>query len=287
MKALSILLAVIVAVLLDGSLACAQGSMDDRNVVTIALLPEVAIDDTVVYLDQIARLSGGPIALRQRMARLDVAEFRLAADRTVVPSDQVKFRLMLAGIGTSQFQLSGAKRTTIMGIDEPITARKILAVAEQSIRSKNSSVGAPREFIAPLLDLHASDRVQLEARTPAGSPRNGIARVDVVISVNGKLREIVPVSFESGAQAHPVKGSPIDLEPLAATRLDAPKLKTAPLIKSRDLVRIVVVVGSAQISATGEAQQDGQLGEIIRVRNLESNRVVNGRVESRDIVIAD
>ena len=263
----------------------AQGPASDRQVVTIALVPEVVLDDTVVYLDQIAKLSGGPVALRQRLARLDVAEFKLTAERMAVLGDQVKFRLMLAGISASQFQMDGAKRTMVMASDEPVTTRKILAIAEQALRSKYPSLGVPKDIAMPLLELRRADQVEFEARVPAGIARTGGPRVDVAIMVNGKMREIVPVSFETNAKAQPSKLERFDAE--VRTRLDLPKEKSEPLIRTRDLVRIVAMIGSAQVVATGEAQQDGRLGEIIRVRNVESNRVVNGRVESRDVVLVD
>src|ERR1041385_6407658 len=92
--------------------ASAAALAQERNVVTITLLPEAVLDDSVIYLDQIAKLSGPP-TLRQRLARLDVAEFRLGLQRCTVTSDQVKFRLMLAGIPMNQFQLTGAPRTLV------------------------------------------------------------------------------------------------------------------------------------------------------------------------------
>ena len=278
-----------VAVLFGGPPARAQESAaerDARNVVTIVLTPRAILDDTVIYLDQIAKLSGGPAALRQRMARFDVAEFKLGAEHTAVSCDQVRFRLLLAGIAPTQFQIEGAKKTTVAENDDPIAVRRILAVADTAIRFKNPSVGAPKNIIVPLLDLRASDEVRLEAKASAPTPRTGGGHVDVAIIVNGKTREVVPVAFENARTYSAVRTDAFDRE-LRGTLMSSSKEKTEVLIKSRDLVRIIALVGNAQIVATGEAQQDGKLGEIIRVRNTESNRVVNGRIESRDVVTVE
>src|SRR5690242_5574227 len=107
--------------------ASAQGLASERNIVTIALAQQTSLDDTVIYLDQIAKLSGGPIALRQRMARLDIAEFRIGAERTLVSCEQVKYRLMLAGIREEQFQFVGVRRAVVLASNEPLTMRKVVA----------------------------------------------------------------------------------------------------------------------------------------------------------------
>jgi len=278
------LFALAIAALVGGAAARAQGLASERSMVTIALAERTVLDDTVVYLDQIAKLSGGPVSLRQRIARLDVAEFRLHADRTVISSDQVKYRLLLAGISEAQIQFIGAKRTMVTASDEPLTVRKVLGVADEMVRARYPNAGPSKDVILPALQTNASDRVQLEAKPPVPLPRNQGTRVDVMIHINGQPREIVSVNFEP----EPKSALPpiYDTNVKPAQRL-VTKEKVEPLIRTRDLVKIVVPIGNAQLTATGEAQQDGKLGDIIRVRNVDSNRIVNGRVEAAGIVIAE
>ncbi|WP_010583813.1 flagellar basal body P-ring formation chaperone FlgA [Schlesneria paludicola] len=52
----------------------------------------------------------------------------------------------------------------------------------------------------------------------------------------------------------------------------------AILVKRRDSVRIVGRLGAVSVIATGEALQEGRLGELIRLRNTDSNTNVQGRV---------
>ena len=40
----------------------------------------------------------------------------------------------------------------------------------------------------------------------------------------------------------------------------------------------VAKVGQLRLTAVGEALQDGLAGEMIRVRNVDSNKIVSGRV---------
>ena len=102
----------------------------------VTILPEAVVDDSIVTLDQIAKLSGGSESLRKRLGKLDVADFPAGVNHRVVTSDQVRFRLLLADMEVSEFRMSGAKRTTIVEPDEAITLRKLLAAAEQAVRSR-------------------------------------------------------------------------------------------------------------------------------------------------------
>jgi len=56
------------------------------------------------------------------------------------------------------------------------------------------------------------------------------------------------------------------------------------LIKSRDYVKLVTHLGPLTITALGEALQEGRRGEVIRVRNVDSNRVVRGKVAAPSLV---
>lgn len=50
------------------------------------------------------------------------------------------------------------------------------------------------------------------------------------------------------------------------------------LVKRRDLVRIVGRLGAVSVIASGEALQEGRLGDVIHLRNTDSNTNVQGRV---------
>ena len=101
---------------------------------TITLHSEATVDDTVVSrLDQIAKLTGGSEEAHKRLAKLDVStisRLEQPAGR-VVTSDLVRFRLLLSGMEATDVHRGGAKRTTIVEPDEPVTFRQLLAVAEK------------------------------------------------------------------------------------------------------------------------------------------------------------
>jgi flagella basal body P-ring formation protein FlgA len=267
----------------------AQWSGGETERVTIVLQSEAVIDDSLVTLGQIARLQGGRDALRKRLGNLDIAEFKLGITHGMVQSEQVRFRLLLAGVEAGQFQLSGAKRTLILESEEPSTFRKIVSAAEQALRARHpgaATLTANRGVNVPVVALRAGEHVRFEAKVKdQGAGRAG---VEVALMVNGKTREVVPVHFEI-AEAEPApRTERQDRQGVhTAVYTSAERDARAFLIKTRDNVKIIANIGSARLEALGEALQDGRLGEVIRVRNVESNRIVNGRVQANGMVLVD
>jgi flagella basal body P-ring formation protein FlgA len=66
---------------------------------------------------------------------------------------------------------------------------------------------------------------------------------------------------------------------LYARMLQAPKL-----IRRGDKVTVLAVVGGLEVRVLGEALSDGGKGQMIRVRNLSSKRIVQGEVVSKGMV---
>jgi flagella basal body P-ring formation protein FlgA len=106
--------------------------------------------------------------------------------------------------------------------------------------------------------------------------------------VNGKRREVVPVFFEV-AENEPAPARLGAERPGIRTALyTAPApVGRAVLIKARDSVKVIAIIGAARIEALGEALQDGRAGEVIGVRNVESGRTVHGRVQAGGTVLVD
>ena len=107
-----------------------------------------------------------------------------------------------------------------------------------------------------------------------------------VRSGRGSTPVITPVSAVAvgpapAAEARPGAAPPLLHKELGGAR-DAPVL-----VKCRDVVRLVTRVGDLDVIATGEAMEDGRAGQDIRLRNVDSGRVVRGRVADRSTVEVD
>lgn len=74
----------------------------------------------------------------------------------------------------------------------------------------------------------------------------------------------------------------------SATSAGGPAGTDRPVqIKRSDRVKLVAKIGDLTISAVGDAMQDGRIGDTIRVQNIESKTIVQGKVISANEVQID
>lgn len=66
--------------------------------------------------------------------------------------------------------------------------------------------------------------------------------------------------------------------------INASDVEIPPMIKRGQLVKIIFYQGSLYLTATGVARTDGKLNQIIRVRNANSNKLIQGRVTAPGVV---
>ncbi len=64
-------------------------------------------------------------------------------------------------------------------------------------------------------------------------------------------------------------------------------LKDCPIVRRHQPVRIILDIGTLCITASGVSQEDGMLGEVIRVQNTTSKRVIHARVRGNALVAVD
>ena len=64
-------------------------------------------------------------------------------------------------------------------------------------------------------------------------------------------------------------------------------IELKPVVKSYSDVNIIYVSGLCKISAEGKALQDGQTGELIRVKNKSSGKIVFARIVDKHLVQVD
>jgi flagella basal body P-ring formation protein FlgA len=95
------------------------------------------------------------------------------------------------------------------------------------------------------------------------------------------------VAYSDQLLGHHVMRAVVAGQVLTTTDLDLPLQEDQVAIKARDRVRLVATVGGMNVQAMGEALEDGRLGQMVRVRNVDSNKVVSGRVVGRSTVEVD
>ncbi|MBC2711731.1 MAG: flagellar basal body P-ring formation protein FlgA [Desulfosarcina sp.] len=69
--------------------------------------------------------------------------------------------------------------------------------------------------------------------------------------------------------------------------LQSSMISSPPLVKRGDIVKIIANIGSMTITATGMVKQQGRKGEMVRVVNTDSRRIITARVTGPGAVAVD
>jgi flagella basal body P-ring formation protein FlgA len=204
---------------------------------------------------------------------------------------------------------------------EPLAA--IRAAAERYIRAQLPGDPGATEVTAGTLDarLHlASCAAPLGASTPAGTPLQARTTVGVHCARPATWTVYVPVTVESRIPVlvlkHPVAtgtrltsadvevqtrkvvglvtaflGDPAELKGrtarralAAGTSLAADMFNADVLVHRGQDITLIASSGSFEVRASGRALADAPAGARLRVQNLSSMKVVEGNVESSDVV---
>lgn len=139
--------------------------------------------------------------------------------------------------------------------------------------------------VAGVVVDNRSIRVELEALAEILIAAENLQRRDVLTpeKVEFRLQDISdlnqPLFDDEEIYGKRLKRSARVGQPLLRRQIDFP-----PMVKRRDKVTIQARRGGLLLTAAGEAKEDGQEGDMIRVINLGSRKVVLGRVTAPGLV---
>jgi flagella basal body P-ring formation protein FlgA len=109
-----------------------------------------------------------------------------------------------------------------------------------------------------------ADNVRLERIAVANPVLVRIASKETIAGLMGRHAR------RAMSAGHPIE--PDDVES------DTQVAAVAAVVRANELVHLIASVGPLQVKTRGEAMQDGRIGQLIQVRNLDSKSVVTGRV---------
>lgn len=229
--------------------------------VVVHLHERAAVGRAVVTVGDVAQLTGGTPEQRDRVARLDLLGLTVRDTAAGVNRRQVEFRLRLAGADAS---VSGAERVAVTVNRRPVTADEVVAAARAELLKWLP--GAAVEPVLPvavkLPEVPAAEPLTIAARPhadPAGAKR---VQMDVTVSAAGEKLLAFPVHLL--------------VNPAAGPAVAAPAAEVA--VKPRQRVTLLVRIGELRVTAVGETQQEGRVGQTVRVQNVDSGKVLSGRV---------
>ena len=159
----------------------------------------------------------------------------------------------------------------------------------QVVPAKPDVIGSRRMTLLTRVDGAVVDnrsiRVELEALAEILIAAENLQRRDLLTpeKVEFRLQDISdlkqPLFDDEEIYGKRLKRSVRVGQPLLRRQIDFP-----PMVKRRDKVTIQAQRGGLFLTAAGEAKEDGQEGDMIRVLNLGSRKVVLGRVTAPGLV---
>lgn len=186
----------------------------------------------------------------------------LEAKRGFLPQAKVSFKVQRF---PAPFTLPrGTLTTEIIPSDPQILASRRLSILFRidGATVENLSIGGKMEAIAPVI-VAATD---LERGSLLTSQDLNRVEMDIVALRNPcfEVDELVGKKLKRSLR----QGTPLDRN----------SVEFPPMVARGEMVNILLRHGAMELTARGEARQDGQEGETIRVRNTNSQRDILGRV---------
>ncbi len=265
--------------------------------VTVELAGTATVGKSVVTVGDVALVSGGDADTRARVARIDLAELKARDPGVTVGRRAVEYRLVLAGFEPAAVRVTGAERAAVTVARRAVTLEEVTAAARAEVLRPftNPAEAVAVELAVPVVvklpEVPADERAVITAR-PRGRPgATGRVQVDMAVAVGGETLlsfavhlEVRPVG-RPGAAVVPAGGvvPPVPLVAAGGTQFASAEL----LIRPRQRVEMRVTSGGLTVTAAGEAQQAGKLGQIILVQNVDSKKTVSARVTGPGTVEVD
>ena len=132
-------------------------------------------------------------------------------------------------------------------------------------------------------------RVRIEVFTDLVVSTRGIMRDAVIgsddVTVTSKWMDTAPAGILTDAAE--VVGKKAVMRLNAGTEISRTMLRSVPVVKKGEAVRIVLESGPMVISAVGLCQEDGGKGDLVRVQNISSKKIIFARVMGSSLVRVD
>jgi len=280
--------------------ALAVASAARAEPITVELNERATVGKLVVTMGDVATITGGDATVRARVSRIDVAELKSRDPSVSLGRKSVEYRLLLAGLEPSAVRVTGAERVTVSPARRAVTAEEVTAAARAELLRQFANPADPvtvelaLPVVVKLPEVPAEERVVITAKPRSKPTAAGRVQVDMTLAVGGETllafalhmdvrsasRPVAPVAQASGL-VPPTPQAPV------AAPVGTQFASTEVLIRPRQRVEMQVNSGGLKVTAVGEAQQAGKLGQTILVQNIDSKKTLSARVTGPGTVEID
>ena len=300
----------LLALLLFGT-APAFGAAVERA--SVAFRASAQVDGAAIRLGDLAEVRSPDERLACELRELSVGTAPLVGGTAPFSVSYVRVRVRSLGLKDDQVRFLGPAQVSVSRPAQTVSAASILSAARAAVEPL-----APGSAIEPggtLYDRKAPrGRIELRAGAPRLFARSATVPVELVVA--GKTVETVSVSLrvvrrtsvvvarralsagtiltDADLEVRDVPETSAGFAPVAELNLAAGRqltttlaagapvplgcLKTLPIVRRGDRVKLICAGGGFTLVCTGEALEGGALGQTIRVKNAASGLELSARV---------
>jgi flagella basal body P-ring formation protein FlgA len=292
-------------------------STGENSILQICLAETAAIGSKTISLGQVCRIEGEK-GVAAKAGEIRLGEISAAGQEVVVDRQMILSRLACNGIPASAVELRGAERTVVRQQQQVVKGSELVEAARVFLEKnfpkfsgcKLESVRTPKDFVTvgenknielvPRFGSSMSNQVRVKVMVLVDNKESGSSDVDFYLKYNCRTA-VTLTDIPAGAVISPEntkieQGLSDSPEPsdwrapyglIARYRLPANTViranmvnaaKAAAAVKRNETVIIRVEKPGLSITAVGKAMQDGRAGECIKVRNVDSQRVILAKV---------
>ncbi|HBG78609.1 MAG TPA: flagella basal body P-ring formation protein FlgA [Phycisphaerales bacterium] len=280
---------------------------------------DVKIDSPTPTLGQIAILSGDE-AMVQAASSIAMGQLALVNQRLIIDRPTILSRLASSGVSASRVKFAGAEKVAVSLKNTIISSEKIIQTATDCMKAAagenkiskwtltrppqdlllgelkaNITLKASQSLVQPnvvrvLVEVFADDKLAgkqfVDFRVKYSASRivaaADIARDSIITRENTTVQNVEADSRQIGEQTAffgmTARGDIKQGTAIADNMLYNPKPQT--VVKRNQNVVIKIESSAVMITATGKAMDDGMAGEIIKVQNNDSKRIIMAKVNA-------
>ncbi len=290
--------------------------------VSVAVKPETKVIGPWVTLGDIAVVSGESLERVKKLKELNLGEAPDPGTTVLMTPESLEPKLIATHADFSAITWSVPSQFKITTASQPVSGQKIVDMARSFLTQ--SATGAILNLIDLPTDIQAPvGKLELTPELSGPVRYNGLTTVNVAIRADGRSYVKVPVQFEVRRYLDVVvaainlnAGDILSEQSVRLDRMDAGKMPAGYLtelnkavglqvrhaivpgsvisekslihpilVKRGEIVRLVSRIGEIEVAANGIAFAQGAAGDLIRVQNTTTKRILTGRVQDDKSVL--
>ena len=255
---------------------------------------EVTIKGDTISLGEVSIIRGNPRegGLQAKAGKILLGRILVPGQKIIIDRSMVLSRLACNGIPASEVTLTGAENITVGRQHKIIKGSEFVEMASAFLK-ENPPAGSvcqweairiPKDMVVP----EKSKDIKFSPRLAKSTAKNQ-AKVQIVVdSPAGAVISPENIKIDSAISSQP---EPVDWKPpygmvtkraVSANIVLGPHMvapvKPAVVIKRNQNVVIRIERPLLVVTAIGKAMNDGRTGEYIKVRNVNSQRIILAKV---------